>query len=89
MVCAAVLTATFSFLSKLCDRVHLGLRQRLRAQVERNLHDAMGVARNVLMDPRLVPGGGAVEMAISRGLYDRSASMQGTHQVCPIYPPAN
>ena len=51
------------------------------AQVERNLHDAMGVARNVMMDPRLVPGGGAVEMAISRGLYERSASLQGTQQV--------
>ena len=50
-------------------------------QVERNLHDAMGVARNVMMDPRLVPGGGAVEMAISRGLYERSASIQGTQQV--------
>ena len=53
-------------------------------QVERNLHDAMGVARNVMMDPRLVPGGGAVEMAISRGLYERSASIQGTQQVLAV-----
>ena len=53
-------------------------------QVERNLHDAMGVARNVMMDPRLVPGGGAVEMAISRGLYERSASIQGTQQVLTV-----
>lgn len=52
-------------------------------QVERNLHDAMGVARNVLLDPRLVPGGGAVEMAISRGLADRAASLQGTEQASP------
>lgn len=28
----------------------------------------MGVARNILLDPRLVPGGGAVEMAVSRAL---------------------
>ncbi len=49
-------------------------------QVERNLQDAMGVARNVLLDPRLVPGGGAVEMAISRGLLDRSAGLQGAEQ---------
>lgn len=28
----------------------------------------MGVARNVCLEPRLVPGGGAVEMAISRAL---------------------
>jgi len=34
-------------------------------QVERNLHDAMNVARNVMLDPRLVPGGGAAEMALA------------------------
>ena len=45
-------------------------------QVERNLQDAMGVARNVCFDPRLVPGGGAVEMAVSRGLADKSAKIQ-------------
>ncbi len=37
-------------------------------QVERNLHDAMGVARNITLSPALVPGGGAVEMAVSRAL---------------------
>lgn len=40
----------------------------LFTQVERNLHDAMGVARNITISPSLVPGGGAVEMAISRAL---------------------
>ncbi len=25
-------------------------------EIERNLHDAMGVARNVMLDPRLLPG---------------------------------
>lgn len=34
-------------------------------QVERNLQDAMNVARNVITDPRLVPGGGACEMALA------------------------
>eukprot|EP00887_Chlorella_sp_A99_P000807 scaffold5.g807.t1 len=34
--------------------------------------DAMGVARNVVRDPRLVPGGGAVEMAVSRSLAARA-----------------
>ena len=51
----------------------------MRPQVERNLHDAMGVARNVVRDPRLVPGGGAVEMALSRQLAERSSAVQ----VCP------
>lgn len=35
-------------------------------EVERNLHDAMGIARNIALDQRIVPGGGAVEMAVSR-----------------------
>lgn len=34
-------------------------------QVERNLQDAMQVARNVLVDPHLLPGGGAAEMALA------------------------
>ena len=37
----------------------------------------MCVARNVCKDPRLVPGGGAVEMAVSRHLNVRSASVEG------------
>jgi T-complex protein 1 subunit gamma len=35
-------------------------------EVERNFQDAMNVARNVMIDPFLVPGGGAGEMAIAR-----------------------
>ena len=35
-------------------------------EVERNLQDAMQVARNVMVDPRLLPGGGAVEMAVAQ-----------------------
>lgn len=34
-------------------------------QVDRNLQDAMQVLRNVMVDPYLVPGGGATEMALS------------------------
>ncbi len=42
--------------------------------MERNLQDAMGVARNVFKDPRLVPGGGAVEMAVARELQDTAST---------------
>ena len=48
----------------------------LSAQIERNLDDAMHVARNVVRDPRLVPGGGAVEMAVSRALMQQAESLQ-------------
>ena len=46
------------------------------AQVERNLQDAMGVARNVCLDPPLVPGGGAVEMAVSHSLAQSATSVK-------------
>ncbi len=36
-------------------------------EVERNLMDAMFVARNVMRESRLVTGGGAIEMSISQG----------------------
>ncbi|BDA43590.1 T-complex protein 1 subunit gamma [Coccomyxa sp. Obi] len=65
---------------KACTILLRGASKDVLNEVERNLHDAMGVARNVLLDPRLVPGGGAVEMAISRGLADRAANLQGTEQ---------
>jgi len=34
-------------------------------EMERNLHDCLGVSKNIYSDPRLLPGGGAVEMEIS------------------------
>lgn len=59
---------------------YLTTHSKQPSQVERNLTDALGVARNVLLDPRLVPGGGAVEMEVSRQLQDRSLSLAGTEQ---------
>jgi hypothetical protein len=40
------------------------------------LQDAMGVARNIMLNPRLVPGGGAVEMAVSRALTGKTLEQQ-------------
>ncbi len=34
-------------------------------EIERNLHDALGVARNVMLNPKLIPGGGAMEMELA------------------------
>lgn len=52
----------------------------LLQEVERNLQDAMQVCRNVLMDPQLVPGGGATEMAVSHALTEKSKGMTGVEQ---------
>ncbi len=49
-------------------------------QVERNLHDAMQVVRNVMLDPRLVPGGGATEMALAQALNEKAKSVGGVQQ---------
>ncbi|KAJ2607621.1 T-complex protein 1 subunit gamma [Coemansia sp. RSA 1804] len=43
-------------------------------EIDRNLQDAMCVARNVLFSPYLCPGGGATEMALSVQLAQRAKS---------------
>ncbi len=37
-------------------------------EIERNLQDAMQVVRNVVFDPRMLPGGGATELAIATAI---------------------
>lgn len=59
---------------KACSIILRGASKDVLNEVERNLHDALGVARNIMIDPRLVPGGGAVEMAVSRGLSAKANS---------------
>lgn len=49
-------------------------------QVDRNLHDAMQVARNVMLDPSLVPGGGATEMELAQALNEKAKSVAGVEQ---------
>lgn len=48
--------------------------------MERNLQDAMQVTRNVLLEPSLLPGGGATEMAVSQRLMERSKALTGVEQ---------
>jgi len=65
---------------KACTIILRGASKDVLNEVERNLTDAMGVARNVVHDPRLLPGGGAVEMAVSRALAESAPSVQGVEQ---------
>jgi len=53
---------------KACTVVLRGASKDVLNEVERNFHDAMNVTRNVMLEPRLTPGGGAVEMAVSTAL---------------------
>ena len=49
-------------------------------EIERNLQDAMQVVRNVLFDPRLLPGGGATELAISTAISKSADSVEGINK---------
>ena len=65
---------------KACSIILRGASRDTLNEVERNLHDAMGVARNVVHDPGLLPGGGAVEMAVSRAIAEEALKIEGVEQ---------
>lgn len=72
----------FTFLTKCknpkaCTILLRGPSKDVLHEIDRNLADAMAVARNVVFDPRLAPGGGATEMAISVGLATKARSIEG------------
>jgi T-complex protein 1 subunit gamma len=50
---------------KACSILLRGASKDVLNEIERNLLDAMSVVRNIVLDPRIVPGGGATEMAIA------------------------
>ncbi|KAL0951920.1 hypothetical protein HGRIS_008574 [Hohenbuehelia grisea] len=72
----------FTFLTecnnpKACTILLRGPSKDILNEIDRNLADAMSVARNVVFNPILAPGGGATEMAISVGLHAKARSVVG------------
>ncbi|KAG6831368.1 T-complex protein 1 subunit gamma [Tephrocybe sp. NHM501043] len=72
----------FTFLTecetpKACTILLRGPSKDILNEIDRNLADAMSVARNVVFNPNLAPGGGATEMAISVGLHQKARSIVG------------
>lgn len=65
---------------KACTIILRGASKDVLNETERNLQDALHVARNLLLEPKLVPGGGAVEMAVSRLLCEKAAGLAGVEQ---------
>lgn len=64
-----------------CTIVLRGGSKDVLNEIERNLQDAMQVVRNVVYQPKLVPGGGAMEMAVAVGLKKYGAAhVQGVQQ---------
>jgi len=65
---------------KACTILLRGPSKDILNEIDRNLQDAMSVARNVMFHPRLSPGGGATEMAVSVRLAQKSKSIDGVMQ---------
>ncbi|WWC85727.1 T-complex protein 1 subunit gamma [Kwoniella dendrophila CBS 6074] len=72
----------FTFLDKCsnpkaCTILLRGPSKDILNEIDRNLADAMSVARNVVFNPILAPGGGATEMAISVALGEKAKLLPG------------
>lgn len=72
----------FTFLTqcsspKACTILLRGPSKDILNEIDRNLADAMAVARNVVFNPTLVPGGGACELAINVALQARARGVVG------------
>ena len=66
---------------KACSIVLRGASKDVLHEMQRNLDDAMCVARNILHEPKLVPGGGAFEMEVSAQLMEKAKSIEGLVQL--------
>lgn len=64
---------------KACTILLRGGSKDVLNELERNLADAMQVTRNIMLNPTLVPGGGAVEMEVSCRLMEyANKNIKGT-----------
>lgn len=72
----------FSFLeqctdAKACTVILRGGTKDVLNEIERNLQDAMQVVRNVYFEPRMLPGGGATEIAVSNAITKSLDNVEG------------
>jgi len=65
---------------KACTILLRGGSKDVLNEVERNLQDAMQVVRNIVFEPKLLPGGGATEMAIAEALSREAQGVEGVEQ---------
>ena len=65
---------------KACTIILRGGSKDVLNEIERNLSDAMQVVRNVVYSPKLLPGGGATEMAVAMGLKRAAVKVRGIQQ---------
>jgi len=65
---------------KACTILLRGASKDVLNEMERNLQDAMGCVRNILLDPRVLPGGGATELAVGFALRAKAKEISGAQQ---------
>ena len=65
---------------KACTIVLRGGSKDVLNEIERSLQDAMQVVRNVVYDPKLLPGGGATEMALAVAIRKEGQKLSGIQQ---------
>ncbi len=65
---------------KACSIILRGASKDVLNEIERNLADALGVTRNVMLNPKLVPGGGALEMELSCRLMEKASQVESLQQ---------
>jgi len=65
---------------KACTIVLRGASRDILKEVERNLQDAISVARNIYLSPQILPGGGATEFAVAQKLLEKSKTMTTIEQ---------
>lgn len=63
-----------------CSIILRGASKDVLNEIERNLQDALGVARNVVINPHLAPGGGALEMELACRLNEIAQKVEGPQQ---------
>lgn len=67
--------------AKTCTLLLRGGSDQYIAEVERSLHDAIMIVRRAIKNQFIVPGGGAVEMELSKYLRDYSKTIEGKQQL--------
>jgi len=61
-----------------------GGTERIVAEAERSIHDALCVARDVVREPKIVAGGGAPELEVARALREYAQTLPGREQLAVV-----
>lgn len=65
---------------KACTVLLRGASKDVLNEIERNLQDALQVVRNLVFESKLLPGGGATEMAVGQALARAASKIEGVQQ---------